>query len=72
MTDYKSETPDKLNEAWTAVHDAVKQFNAGLTIDARCPFCENLLLVDGLPIDSPTQWFIRCVCGKCNTTLKGL
>lgn len=32
--------PDKLREAWDAVHEAVKQFTANVPIDVRCPFCE--------------------------------
>lgn len=72
MTDTTNETRDNLKAAWNAVHSAVRQFNAGVVIDARCPYCEHVLLVEGLPVDSPTQWFVRCVCGKCNATLKGL
>jgi hypothetical protein len=66
------ESSDKLKAAWTAVENAFKQLNCGNAIEERCPFCDNLLMVDGLPTGSPTQWFVRCPCGKCNATLKGL
>jgi hypothetical protein len=72
MTDGRNEEPEKLRAAWDAVQSAVRQFNAKIPIEARCPFCENPLGVDGMPKESPTQWMIHCACGKSNTTLKGL
>ncbi len=71
MTELKNENPDKLREAWDAVHKAVKQFTANVPIDVRCPFCEELLIVEGMPPQTPTQWFVTCPCKKCTATLKG-
>lgn len=62
----------RANAAWDAVHEAVRQFNAGMANDARCIFCSELLVVDPVPREAPTQWFVGCPCRKSNTTIKGL
>jgi hypothetical protein len=72
MTDDKNQPPERLEAAWDAVQSAVRQFNCNASIDARCPFCSNVLAVDGVPKKSPSQWFVRCSCGTCNTLLKSL
>ncbi|MGE0404257.1 MAG: hypothetical protein AB7T06_46540 [Kofleriaceae bacterium] len=72
MSDLNNEPSEELRAAWEALQSAVRQFNANIPIEARCVFCENVLEVEGVPPNSPTQWFVRCPCGKSNATIKGV
>ena len=63
----------RANAAWDAARAAIEQFNAGVAIDARCAFCnEQPLVVDRVPAETPTQWFVGCPCKKSSATIKGL
>jgi|GEM_PF-2731785 len=64
---------ESANAAWDAARAAIEQFNAGDAIDARCVFCnEQPLVVDRVPAETPTQWFVGCPCKKSSATIKGL
>lgn len=66
-------TDDIIDRAFAAVRAAVARAAADQPQDQVCAFCEQPLIVEGLPPGGPhTQWLVRCPCGKSNTTIKGL
>lgn len=72
MSDESPVSDAQKRRAFDAVYNAVRKYNAGLEQDERCTFCNEVLVVDGLPKENPSQWMVHCPCGKSNTTLKGL
>ncbi|MEO8707102.1 MAG: hypothetical protein ABI867_44155 [Kofleriaceae bacterium] len=70
--DFKNAPPEKLRAGLEAAFAAVRRYNAGQPIEQCCPFCEQLLGVEGLPPEAPSAWHVYCPCGATTTTLKGL
>lgn len=54
---------------------ALCQYQNGETVDQVCALCGGNIEVEGKVLGGearPCAWVIKCKCGKCNSTFRGL